>query len=48
RDGEYGPRTQSAELKRDKAAAASGGLTEAQGDARYVPKGQPVVIRGTS
>ncbi len=46
-DGEYGPRTQSAELKRDRAAARiTYGITEGYADGRYVRKGQPVTIKG--
>ena len=47
-DGVLGPNTQHALNSQAVAARSGGGITEAQGDARYVPKGQPVVIKGIS
>jgi len=47
-DGEAGPRTKSAMLARDKAAAENRqGMSQAEADARYVLLGQPHTLRKT-
>ncbi|KKK62208.1 hypothetical protein LCGC14_3006630 [marine sediment metagenome] len=49
-DGVLGPNTQHALNSQAKAADADGtqGITEGYADGRYVRKGQPVVIKGTT
>ena len=47
-DGVLGPNTQYALNSQASAASVNNGMTEGYADGRYVRKGQPVTIKGTT